>query len=75
MYAGDVYNTAVYLKRSLPAAQVRFLTATGDDAMSGAMRYWRSQLAAGRWLALLVASRVVTHAGAIIPADFAAGAL
>lgn len=37
-YAGDVYNTAVYLKRSLPGAQVQFLTATGDDAMSDAMR-------------------------------------
>ncbi len=43
-YAGDVYNTAVYLKRSLPAAQVQFLTATGDDAMSQAMRrMWRAQ--------------------------------
>jgi 2-dehydro-3-deoxygluconokinase len=37
-YAGDVYNTAVYLKRSLPAAQVQFLTAAGDDAASNAMR-------------------------------------
>jgi 2-dehydro-3-deoxygluconokinase len=37
-YAGDVYNTAVYLKRSLPDARVQFLTATGDDAMSRAMR-------------------------------------
>lgn len=43
-YAGDVYNTAVYLKRSLPAAQVQFLTATGDDATSEAMRrMWRVQ--------------------------------
>jgi len=43
-YAGDVFNTAVYLKRSLPAAQVQFLTATGDDAMSKAMRrMWRAQ--------------------------------
>ncbi len=25
-YAGDAYNTAVYLKRSLPDAQVQFLT-------------------------------------------------
>ncbi|HTD73677.1 MAG TPA: sugar kinase [Steroidobacteraceae bacterium] len=41
-YAGDAYNTAVYLKRSLPDAQVQFLTATGDDAMSQAMRQrWR----------------------------------
>jgi len=37
-YAGDAYNTAVYLKRSLPDAQVQFLTATGDDAMSCSMR-------------------------------------
>lgn len=43
-YAGDVFNTAVYLKRSLPAAQVQFLTATGDDGMSRAMRrMWRMQ--------------------------------
>jgi 2-dehydro-3-deoxygluconokinase len=43
-YAGDVYNTAVYLKRSLPEAQVQFLTAIGDDAMSRAMRRrWREQ--------------------------------
>jgi 2-dehydro-3-deoxygluconokinase len=37
-YAGDVYNTAVYLKRSLPDARVQFLTAVGDDATSRAMR-------------------------------------
>lgn len=37
-YAGDVYNTAVYLKRSLPDATVGLLTCTGDDIMSGAMR-------------------------------------
>jgi 2-dehydro-3-deoxygluconokinase len=43
-YAGDVYNTAVYLKRSFPGAQVQFLTATGDDAMSSAMRrMWNTQ--------------------------------
>ena len=43
-YAGDVYNTAVYLKRSLPDAQVQFLTAIGDDAMSSAMRrMWHAQ--------------------------------
>ena len=42
-YAGDVYNTAVYLKRSLAAAQVQFVSATGDDAMSMAMRrVWRA---------------------------------
>jgi len=37
-YAGDAYNTAVYLKRSLPQALVQFLTATGDDTISTAMR-------------------------------------
>jgi 2-dehydro-3-deoxygluconokinase len=37
-YAGDAYNTAVYLKRSLPDAQVQFLTGIGDDPMSRAMR-------------------------------------
>jgi 2-dehydro-3-deoxygluconokinase len=43
-YAGDVYNTAVYLKRSLPEAQVQFLTATGDDSVSNAMRRrWNAQ--------------------------------
>jgi 2-dehydro-3-deoxygluconokinase len=43
-YAGDAYNTAVYLKRSLPGAQVQFLTAIGDDAMSKAMRRtWHAQ--------------------------------
>jgi 2-dehydro-3-deoxygluconokinase len=43
-YAGDAYNTAVYLKRSLPDAQVQFLTAAGDDAMSMAMRRkWREE--------------------------------
>lgn len=43
-YAGDVYNTAVYLKRSLPGARVQFLTATGNDEMSNAMRRkWHAQ--------------------------------
>jgi len=43
-FAGDVYNTAVYFKRSFPGAQVQFLTATGDDAMSTAMRLaWKAQ--------------------------------
>jgi 2-dehydro-3-deoxygluconokinase len=43
-YAGDAYNTAVYLKRSLPDAQVQLLSGTGDDAMSRAMRkVWRAE--------------------------------
>jgi 2-dehydro-3-deoxygluconokinase len=37
-FAGDAYNTAVYLKRCDPAAEVRFATVTGDDAVSGLMR-------------------------------------
>jgi 2-dehydro-3-deoxygluconokinase len=37
-YAGDAYNTAVYLKRSLPEARVQLLTCTGDDSMSQALR-------------------------------------
>jgi 2-dehydro-3-deoxygluconokinase len=36
--AGDAYNTAVYLKRSLgPDAEVSFLTAVGDDVLSRAL--------------------------------------
>lgn len=43
-YAGDAYNTAVYLKRSLPQARVQFLSAAGDDATSRAMRKaWASE--------------------------------
>jgi 2-dehydro-3-deoxygluconokinase len=37
-FAGDAFNTAVYLKRSAPHFQVAFLTATGDDPLSHAMR-------------------------------------
>lgn len=37
-FAGDAYNTAVYLKRSAPAAEVEFLTATGAGPLSRAMR-------------------------------------
>jgi len=37
-FAGDAYNTAVYLKRSAPRLRVAFLTATGDDPLSRAMR-------------------------------------
>ena len=49
-YAGDVYNTAVYLKRSLPAAEVQLLTATGEDALSDAMRAaWRAESIEARW--------------------------
>jgi 2-dehydro-3-deoxygluconokinase len=36
--AGDTFNTAVYLKRLLPALPVRYVSALGDDAMSGLIR-------------------------------------
>lgn len=43
-YAGDTYNTAVYLKRSSPDVDVQFATATGDDPLSQSMREtWRSE--------------------------------
>ncbi len=37
-FAGDAYNTAVYLKRSRPALEVGFLTVAGDDPLSRQMR-------------------------------------
>lgn len=45
-YAGDTFNTAVYLRRTLDAltttAEVAYLTGVGDDAYSTAMRAaWR----------------------------------
>ena len=43
-YAGDAYNAAVYLKRSAPALQVQFLSVTGADPLSEAMRAaWRAE--------------------------------
>ncbi len=43
-FAGDAFNTAVYLKRSAPDIEVAFLTATGDDSLSAAMREaWRGE--------------------------------
>lgn len=43
-FAGDAYNTAVYLKRSDPSIEVSFLTATGDESLSDAMvGTWRSE--------------------------------
>lgn len=43
-FAGDVFNTAVYLKRSAPQFTVRLLTATGVDRFSQAMRAaWRAE--------------------------------
>lgn len=37
-FAGDAYNTAVYLKRSRPQIEVSFLTVTGADPLSEEMR-------------------------------------
>ena len=37
-FAGDVYNTAVYLKRSAPDLEVQFATVVGDDPLSAGMR-------------------------------------
>jgi 2-dehydro-3-deoxygluconokinase len=43
-FAGDAYNTAVYLKRSAPEIEVAFLTATGDESLSDAMvETWRAE--------------------------------
>ncbi|RME68472.1 MAG: sugar kinase [Alphaproteobacteria bacterium] len=44
-FAGDVYNTAVYLKRLLAGpCNVEFVSAVGDDAMSAAMmKAWRDE--------------------------------
>lgn len=43
-FAGDAYNTAVYLKRSAPELEVAFLTATGDESLSNAMvETWRGE--------------------------------
>lgn len=43
-FAGDAYNTSVYLKRELPEAQVALLTAIGADPFSAAMRsHWRAE--------------------------------
>lgn len=37
-FAGDAYNTAVYLKRARPRIEVAFLTVTGCDPLSQEMR-------------------------------------
>ena len=43
-FAGDAYNTAVYLKRSAHDIDVAFLTATGDESLSQAMvETWREE--------------------------------
>lgn len=43
-FAGDALNTAVYLKRARPEVEVQFLTVTGADPLSLAMREsWRAE--------------------------------
>ena len=43
-FAGDAFNAAAYLKRSAPEVAVHFLTATGSDPISAAMRdVWRAE--------------------------------
>src|SRR6201995_1801968 len=37
-FAGDAYNTAVYLRRASPQIEVSLLTVTGEDPLSGEMR-------------------------------------
>jgi 2-dehydro-3-deoxygluconokinase len=42
-YAGDAFNTAVYLKRCVSGARVQFLTATGSGSLNQSMRAaWRA---------------------------------
>ncbi|WP_374211833.1 sugar kinase [Alteromonas gilva] len=38
-FAGDTYNTAVYLKRSAPQVAVSYLTAIGDDFLSNELLF------------------------------------
>jgi 2-dehydro-3-deoxygluconokinase len=56
-FAGDSYNTAVYLKRSAPEISVHYVTATGTDPMSRAMRGAWAQEGVEDDLAFAVADR------------------
>jgi 2-dehydro-3-deoxygluconokinase len=48
-FAGDTYNTAVYLRRCAPRVEVAYLTGLGDDPYSDAMRAeWAAQGIADR---------------------------
>jgi len=43
-FAGDSYNTAIYLKRSAPDISVHYVTVTGNDPFSLAMRAaWKEE--------------------------------
>lgn len=54
-FAGDVFNTAVYLRRLAPAnCNVEFVTAVGDDAISSAMMSaWRDEKIATNHVAVM----------------------
>jgi 2-dehydro-3-deoxygluconokinase len=50
-FAGDAFNTAVYLKRSAPEIDVEFLTATGDEGLSDSMvEFCRSEGVGDRYI-------------------------
>ena len=38
-FAGDTYNTAVYLKRNAPGLSVSYLTAIGEDFLSNELLF------------------------------------
>lgn len=49
-FSGDTYNAAVYLKRSAPSLDVRYLSAVGEDSISQAMRAaWAVEGIDGSW--------------------------
>jgi 2-dehydro-3-deoxygluconokinase len=51
-YAGDVFNTALYLKRLLPGVEVAFVSVTGQEPLSIGLRdYCQQQQLTTRWLA------------------------
>jgi len=53
-FAGDVFNTATYLKRSAPQFDVQLLTVTGTDRFSAAMRARWGEEGVGQALAFAV---------------------
>jgi 2-dehydro-3-deoxygluconokinase len=57
-FAGDAFNTAVYLKRSAPEIDVAFLTATGDEGLSDAMvEFCRAEGVSDRYIFRVPGSR------------------
>lgn len=55
-FAGDAFNTAVYLKRSAPAIDVEFCTATGENPLSQDMKESWAEEGIGSSLAFTVAA-------------------